>query len=631
MTGLGVFGWVAGALQLFVPSYGFRLVRRFGTARVGWFLVATFACLALMHLLAPLRASEPGLTGGFTLQLLYVIGSVLLLIGMGHMDALFAERERAGWTEQSLRRKWESELKEQTAELMSARDELVQELATRDQLTKSLEQSEALYRFLFLENPQPMWVQDVRSCRFLAVNRAALGQYGFTFEEFMALTGRDLVLPSAVVQFLDDAAKPCPAAESRGTWKHCRKDGTLIDVELTMVDLDYAGVPARLVLADDITRKLKLDEDAGKVRKMEVVGLLAGGIAQHLVEVFALVNDQVAALREKPLDGQCTEKVERIGTAINRASGLTRQLLAAGGRQPCRLQSLDLNGVIRNMGEMLRRLVGEQIALEKICGEHLTPVVADRHLIEHVIVSLALNARDAMPGGGTLSLATSKVRMQENEGEHDARIKAGDYVCLNIRDTGSGMTPEIQARLFEPFFTTREPGHGMGLGLASVYGIIHQHSGWIEFTSEAGSGTEFRVFLPCADEALAIPGSELQDQTRWVRGTILLVEAEERGRALARFVLDRHGYRVIEADDSATAMVLWGGQGATVDLLIADTSARELVDNLLQARPGLKVIYTTEEERNLDLSADGGLDQGTFVSKPFHPDELVHVVETMLG
>ncbi|HZL42414.1 MAG TPA: ATP-binding protein [Verrucomicrobiae bacterium] len=626
MTGFGVFGWVAGALQLFVPSYGFRLVRRFGTARVGWFLVATFVCLALMHLLVPLRASGPGLPGGFALQLVYVTGSVLLLIGMGHMDALFAERERAGWTEQSLRRKLESELKEQTAELVSAREVLAQELANRDQLTKSLEQSEALYRYLFVENPQPMWVQDVRSCRFLAVNRAALGQYGFTFEEFMALTGRDLVLPSAVVQFLDDAAKSCPAVESRGTWKHCRKDGTLIDVELTTVDVEYAGVPARLVLANDITQKLKRDEQKAKERKLEAVGEISGGIAKHLADSFTVINEQVAALGRQPRDDQSTEELERISDATTRVSGLIRQLLAVGGRQECRLEPLDLNGLVRNLTEMLRRLVGDDIAVERVCGFQLNPVLADRPLVEQVIVSLALNSRDAMPGGGTLSLATSRVCIREKENDGDGRIKPGDYVCLKIRDTGSGMSPEIQSRIFEPFFTTRERDHGMGLGLASVFGIVRQHSGWIEFSSEPGGGTEFRVLLPCA------AGSSADSGTLFVKGTILLVEPDDRRRSMAGFILNRNGYRVIEADSSATALVLWAGQASRVDLVLTGTnlpgtlSGPELFQQLQQTRPGLKVIYRSDPEDTANESSS----ECFTIPNAYSPDILLKAVSSSL-
>jgi two-component system cell cycle sensor histidine kinase/response regulator CckA len=496
MTGLGVSSWVAGALQLVVPSYAFRLVRRFGTSRVGWFIVTAFGSLALMHLLAPLKPAGAEPTAGFTLDLLYVVGSVLLLVGMGHLETLFLERERAEWTEQGLRKKWESRSKEETAELVAAREQLAQELAHREESTKALEASEAQYRSLFVENPQPMWILDLRSCRFLAVNNAGLRQYGFSLEEFMALTGRDLLLPSAVAQFLQDAAKPCSGVETRGIWQHCRKDGTLIDVEITAVDLPYAGTPARLILANDITQRRRRELKLRKAQRMEAIGQVAGGIAHHFNNLFTLIENNVLALRERPLDLQSAELLSHINTAVTRAAGLTRQLLAVGGRQLMWPEPLDLNGLLRNSEPMLRRLVGEHIAIHDTSVRHLPPVLADRRLIEHVIVSLVLNAREAMPGGGTLTLGTAKVHFDEDDTRSDPQIRAGDFVRLEVRDTGCGMTPQVQSRLFEPFFTTWEVGKGLGLGLASVYGIVSQHSGWIEVSSQAGAGTELRVFLP---------------------------------------------------------------------------------------------------------------------------------------
>jgi PAS domain S-box-containing protein len=637
MTGLGVFSWIAGALQLGVPSYALRLVRRFGALRVGWFIVTAFASLALMHSLVLLKPAAAGPASGLTLDLFYVVGSVLLLVGMGHMESLLSERERADWTEQSLRRKWESRLREETAELMATREELAYELARREEIIKTLEESEAQYRFLFVEHPQPMWILDLRSCRFLAINKAALRQYGFTSEEFMALTGRDLLLPSAVSQFLQDAARPCSGVETRGVWQHCRKDGTLLDVEITAVDLSFAGVPARLILASDVTQRRRRELKMRKVHRMEVISQVAGGIAHHFNSLFILVESEAAALRERPLDLQSAGQLDHIHAAVTRAAGLTRQLLAAGGRQLMRQEPLDLNGLIRHMNPMLRRLAGERIVLQHTCGSHLFPVLADRHLVEHVIVNLVLNARDAMPGGGTLTIGTVKVHLDEDPTRNDPQIRAGDFVRLEVRDTGCGMTPQVQSRLFEPFFTTREPGKGVGLGLASVYGIVNQHSGWIEVASEAGAGSEFRVFLPCLPGAFSVPNAEPQSATAFGKRTILLVEPDDRARALAHFVLHRHGYRVIEADSSATALVLWVGQGPTVDLLLTDLelaggiSGRELADQFRQTRPGLKVIHTAASDSSCGRQPPAQMEGSAFVPKPYNPESLLQAVEASLG
>jgi hypothetical protein len=637
MIGLGVFSWFAGALQLVIPSYALRLVRRFGTHRVGWFLVTAFLSLALLHLVAPVRSTGVSPASGVASDLVYLIGSVLLLIGMGHMETVFSEREQANSSEQSLRKNWESRLKNETAELIAAKEELLQELARRDEIQQAFEDSEARYRFLFTENPQPMWILDLRSCRFLAANHAAVRQYGFTLEEFMELTGQDLLLPANVPEFLQDASKPCAGVEARGVWRHCKKDGTLLYVEITAVDLMYAESPARLIVATDITERRRRELKQREAHKMEVISQVAGGVAHHFNNILTILDGNTSALMEKPVDLQSAEQLEQISAAITRASGLTRQLLAAGGRQMMNPEPVDLNGLIKNLNQTLRRLLGEGIALENIYASHLPSVQADRHLVENVIINLALNSREAMPNGGTLTVSTAKVHVDKDQAERDPQVRAGDFVRLEVRDTGCGMTPQIQSRLFEPFFTTRDPGTGMGLGLASVHGVVSQHSGWIEFSSEVGAGAEFRVFLPCAPAPAGLDREESQTSTSSTKGTIFLVEAEDRVRALARFVLNHHGYRVIEADGPATALVLWAGQAPIVDLLLTDVhlpgdmSGRELADQLRRSRPDLKVIYSGECDSSLQEQNSALLDGTKFIAKPYNPDSLVQAVQSSLG
>ena len=628
---VGTFSWIAGALQLVVPSYALRLIRRFGTQQVGWFIVTAFASLALLHLLGPQKSMGAGPVSGITLDFVYAIGAALLLIGMGHIETLFSEREQSRWSEESLRRKWESQIKEETVALARTNQELLEELARRDQAGTALEESEARYRSLFMENPQPMWVLDLRSCRFLAVNKAVLRQYGFTADEFMTLTGRDLLLPSAAAEFLQDVSKPCPGVESRGIWQHCKKDGTLIDVEISAVDLKFGEVSARLFLANDITRRRRREMEVRKAHKLEIIGQVAGGVAHHFNNILAIIEGHVSVLLEKPLDLKSAEQVEHISATVGRAANLTRQLLAAGGRQLINPAPVDLNGLIRNMTPLLRRLAGERIALDNTFS-WLPPALADRQSVERVIVNLVLNARDAMPNGGKLTFRTAKVHLDEDAVESGHSGKSGDFIRLAVRDTGCGMTPQVQSRLFEPFFTTKGPGKGLGLGLASVYGLVKQQGGWIEFTTHARVGTEFKIFLPCAPESTNTDATPAAP----AKGTILLVEAEERTRALARFVLDRHGYRIIEADCAATALVLWAGQGASVDLLLTDMnfpnglSGCDLALQLRQSRPGLKVVYTSGANGDT-ADQDPALWEGLkIISKPYSPDTLLQAVQDSL-
>jgi PAS domain S-box-containing protein len=634
MIGVGDSGLIAGVLQLSVPSYALRLVHRFGTQRVGWFVVTAFISLAFLHLLGPAKPAGTGLGSAILMDTLYAGGSVLLIIGMCHVENLFAEQERVRSQTASLRSEWESRFKEESANLARANQGLVQEIAQRDQIVEALKASEAHYRFLFVENPQPMWILDLRSCRFLAVNSATLRQYGFTAEEFMTLTGRDLLLPVNAAGFLEDISKPCPAVESRGVWQHCKKDGTLIDVELSAVDLTFGDAAARLFLATDITERRRREMDLRKVHKMETVGHVAGGVAHHLNNILTIIEGNASILMEKPLDLQSAEKLEHISSAVMRAAGITRQLLAAGARQSLRLESLDLNGLIRSLNPMLRRLIGEHIALESSCA-YLPQIHADRRLLEHVIINLVLNARDAMSDGGVLTIGTARVRIDDDKIETGHPGKTGEFVRLSISDTGCGMTPQIESRLFEPFFTTRE--QGLGLGLASVFGIVKQHSGWVEYTTDAGSGTEFRVFLPATSKLPETAQPAEAAPAKQAKATVLLVEPEDRARTLAHFVLNRHGYKVIEADCGATALVLWDSQATDVDLLFTnlilpgDISGRALAERFQQSKPGLKVVYSVDQNPGADEQAAIQPEGMELVSKPFGPDKLIQVIRSSLG
>jgi CheY-like chemotaxis protein len=283
---------------------------------------------------------------------------------------------------------------------------------------------------------------------------------------------------------------------------------------------------------------------------------------------------------------------------------------------------------------MLQKLVGDSVVLQTSLKGNLPNVAADPHLIEHVLINLVLNAREALSLGGRLTISTSTIRVDEGFDKADYRIAPGEYVCFGVEDNGCGMTPEVQAHVFEPFFTTREVGRGTGLGLASIYGTVKQHSGWVEFTSETGVGTEFRVFLPLAPAApLAVPVKPAMGIPRSGK-TILLVEPNDRSRAMARFILERWGYRIIEVDSASIALLFWEQQSANIDLLITELSlpkeqcGKKLANRLRQSKPSLKVIYTSEPEPNQAASSAGEL---LCLSKPFNPDKLLRMVSEALS
>jgi PAS domain S-box-containing protein len=648
MNGFASLNILATLLQLVVPSYALRLVRRFGAQRVGWFVVTAFVSLAMWHFLQP---TQPGLASGRTTNLAFAISSALLLIGMSHLETMLSQRVRLTAEERELQATLETKVAERTAELAETNRELVQELARREQKEKALKESEAQYRFLFADNPLPMWVFDLRTLKFLAVNQAALRHLGLDYQEFMALNAKELLPAGSIAAFLQDVARPCFRPESRGVWQHCRKDLSPVDLELTAADFKFSGCPARLIVAQDVTQRRFHELDRLQEQRTKTIGSLAGGFAHHFNNILTVINGQANLLLRTTQDAKAAEQLGQISAAANRAATLTRQLVAAGGRQVLKPESLDLNAIIQNQGQTLSRLLGKRISLEQSLDSDLPPVLADRRAIEHILVHLVLNARDAIPSHGTVDIQTSSVQLDPAQARRHREAREGEFVRLAVRDNGVGMPPEVQARLFEPFFTTHDVGRGTGLGLPSVYGAVKQLSGWLEFTSEVGSGTEFFVFLPCATTAPATAAAttaslkEPRKPTLTKPGTVLLVEPDDRARAVARHILNRQGYHVIEVDDAPTAELLWESQSSKIDLVLTEMrlpkcTGLDLVKRFRQTRPDLKAVYTlapTAKETapttfapapDVAAPASPDLADLEFITKPFTPDNLLQALQT---
>ncbi|HXS68489.1 MAG TPA: ATP-binding protein, partial [Candidatus Polarisedimenticolia bacterium] len=570
MIAVGAFDATAGALQLVVPSYGLRLVRRFGVHRVGWFLVAAFVSLGALHLMAPMDTTSAGLAPEMKLNIVYVIGSVLLLIGMGHMDTFFSHYDRSRTEQESLNSDWQVQMEKKTAHLARANEALMEEMAKREQAEAALRDSEAKYRFFFAENPQPMWVFDRKEFRFLAVNKAALRHYGFSSEEFMRLAPQDFLPAEQVEAFVKDVAEASGQAESRQRWQHYRKDQTLIDVDLAVRDFDHAGTPARLVAISDVTQLREREGAAFQAYKMDLISRIAGGVAHRFNDILTVIESHTSLVRQRPVDPQGAEQLQEISVAATRGTNLGYQMLAASGRQLIMPRPLDLNRLISNLGMILRRVATDKVVFQNLCGKTPLPVIADPKVIENVLINLVKNARDATPDRGTVTVSTAVVRVEKPPVKRDNNEEnTSEFVRISVRDTGCGMSPEVRSHLFEPFYTTKGPDKGQGMGLACIYGAVRQHSGWIECVSAVDAGTEFKIFLPCTS-ATQTSSAEIQAATDMNRGTVLVVDPDDRSRGVARYVLNRSGYRVIEADSGALATMLWDSQARNVDMLLTD-------------------------------------------------------------
>jgi PAS domain S-box-containing protein len=387
----------------------------------------------------------------------------------------------------------------------------------------------------------------------------------------------------------------------------------------------------------DITERKVLEEQFRQARKMETAGRLAGGIAHDFNNLLtAILGTSELLLGDLPAGDSHRDDVEEIKRAANRAAGLTRQLLAFSRRQVLQPKVLDLNTVVRGTENMLRRVIGEDIHLTTRLASDLGLVKADPGQIDQVILNLSVNARDAMPRGGTLSIQTQNVRFAGVPTGAEAIMPPGPYVQLSVSDTGTGMSSDTQRHLFEPFFTTKEPGKGTGLGLATVYGIVKQSGGFIYADSELDKGSTFRIYLPQvsgpadATEAGAAPIAAGE-----AHGTILLVEDDEAVRKLARRVLETSGYAVVEAPNGPAALRLAAEHEGKIDLTVTDVimpgmSGQEFSSRLLRERPGLKVLYVSGYTDDAIVQHGNLLPNTAFLQKPFAPATLVAKVREVL-
>jgi two-component system cell cycle sensor histidine kinase/response regulator CckA len=510
---------VLSLLPCVIPPYALRLMRVFGAKRVGWVLFAAFTMLALLQLVRALQPLGLGLDARLTMDLVNFLVPVLLLAGMVHIETIFKERQAHDEEEQRLRAELQAQVQQRTAELDQANEELQREISLRKQGEEELRKSKEQYRFLFDENPQPMWIYDLRSLQFLAFNAAALRQFGYNRNEFRSMTLREICLSGDANSFSPQFT-PRNGNQRKEICQLCKRDGAILEAEVTAMDLVYAGAPARLILANDLSAQRALQKQLLQSQKAQVTNQLAGGVADNFSRLISVIENDAQSLAQQCDDLSAVEPLKRITATAGCAAGLTRQLLALVRRHPMQTEHIDLNAVVERQTAQIVRMLGSKIALEKVCWGNLPPIVADPVLIEQIIRALVLNSREAMTNGGSVTISTAPVQVDETRARRHPEARSGAFVCLTISDTGSGITPEIQARLFEPFFTTKDPGKSPGLGLATVHGLVKQHNGWIEFSTQPGTGSRFTAFFP------ATPGGAYRAAQQQYQSQTEIIPAE---------------------------------------------------------------------------------------------------------
>ena len=504
---------------------------------------------------------------------------------------------------------------------------------------EALQNSELRLRSLLESSSDLIMLIDGEG-RFTYLNPSFATTLGFPVDEWINRSGFELVWPddvpaaretlSQVLQLTPDVVVPWQlrARCADGSWRWL--EGT------TTNHLDDPAIRGIVVNCRDVTDRKRLEGQFRQAQKMESIGRLAGGIAHDFNNLLTAIkgNLELAMMEIQPIDPRF-EYLADADKAADSATSLTRQLLTFSRKQVIDPRVINLNDVLTHVRKLLSRLIGEDVSLEHFVEPELASVQFDPGQVEQILINLAVNARDAMPNGGRLTLETANVELDEEYVKSHPYVSAGPYVMLAVSDTGAGMTDNVRANLFEPFFTTKEAGRGTGLGLAMVYGAVKQNGGQIEVYSELGHGTTFKIYLPAVDQ---VPGSTLEPSSeRRPPGTesIVLVEDEDHVRAIASRMLAHLGYAVYFFADGPSAIAAIAQMAEVPALLITDVvmpgmNGQVLAERLLELRPSMKVLFTSGYTANV-IVHHGVLREGIeFLAKPYSLDQLAQRVREVL-
>src|SRR5271157_2299715 len=472
-------------------------------------------------------------------------------------------------------------------------------------------------------------------------NKGAERIYGYTPEE---IVGKHIsvLAPGDRTDEIPEILRKIARGETVDHFESIRvaKNGRILNVSISVSPLQDAKgeLIGASAIARDITAQKKAEGQLHQSQKMEAIGRLAGGVAHDFNNILGIISACAEFLRDRIENAEPAQYIDNIKKATERGSALTRQLLTFSRASSIQPRLLDLNERLRDVGKLLRPLMGDDVEILIVSKAPAAVVEADPGQLDQIVVNLAVNARDAMPRGGKFILETRSENFDEEFAEQHQNMAAGKYILLAVSDTGSGMDEATVARIFEPFFTTKGIGKGTGLGLATVFGIIKQSAGHIMVYSEPGHGTTFKIYLPSADHKIGL-GSEAEVETVSPKRhgtTILLVEDDETMRGLTRQLLQQHGYTVLEADDGKSALEWVESHPGTIDLLLTDVVMRrmsgpELAERLNSSHPTLKVVYMSGYTGEL-MAEREVLERGiTLLEKPFSRAALLNTIHQTLG
>jgi len=568
----------------------------------------------------------------------FSVGAVDFISKPFQRDELMA-RVRTHLELSRLRTKLESQVAARTEELRAANDQLLTELAERKRAESALRLSEEKFSKAFHSSPVIMVITTLEEQVFLDVNKAFEHGTGYAKTEVLGRTAGDISLMTepGVLEWLRQKLHTDGSCYELD-FRFRTKTGEVRSGRLSSERIEFNGQACALTVAEDVTERSFLEEQLRQAQKMEAVGRLAGGVAHDFNNILCAILMGLGHLRTSELSREAlTEGLREMEGEANRAVSLTRQLLLFSRRQRADAKVADLNQIVRQILAMLRRLMGEDIQLTFETDTPVLCVNADTGMIEQVLMNLCINARDAMSDGGRVAIATRRARVEAPAGVRNTNARPGLFVCLTVADQGSGMDEATLKRIFEPFFTTKEVGKGTGLGLATVFGIIKQHQGWIDVESVPGKGSVFSIYLPLI-ETFSEPEAA-REAVAEIRGgseTILVVEDDHAVRRSIVLGLRKLGYAVLEAADANHALRIWGEYHDKIDLLLTDLimpgglSGIDLANRLRSEKRGLRIIVSSGYAAimsNPDLLTSQGF---AGLAKPYDGMVLARAVRSCL-
>ncbi len=491
------------------------------------------------------------------------------------------------------------------------------------------------HRVLFENSPLGKYIFDVETFRLLDANASIVALYGYERSQLLGMSLIDLKLPEDLHQLEGMRDKDDEGLRHVGVVKHRKSDGSLLEVDITSQPMMYNGRRARICAVRDVTEERRIEEQLRQSQKMDAIGRLAGGVAHDFNNILAVIlTDAELALTELGEGHAVYPDIKEIQAAGMRAAGLTRQLLTFSRQQPTRSEPLELNAIITALQRMLCRIIGEDIHVYCDLAEDVGSIEADRGHVEQVLLNLVVNARDAMPHGGNLTIETRNVELEALQAQKEG-LQPGSYVRLVVSDNGVGMDRTTQERLFEPFFTTKEVGKGTGLGLATVFGIIKHAAGSISVQSVTGCGTSFSIYLPRIDSRSVPVPPESKVLLSRDDETILVVEDDEQVRRVVCRLLRSKGYTVLEARNAEIALELLSQRTEAVDLILTDLvmpdiDGRTMAAMVQERNPRAKVLYMSGYTEHAAVKGAGLGPMEHFIHKPFTVRELALAVRNVI-